>query len=83
MIRQIGSQYQEASLAALEERVHLLEAKVALLARALTVLASGLEGRPLADPGEREVADAARAARDLLAAGRAAPGGGGGPQARR
>jgi hypothetical protein len=76
MMRQIGPGYQEASLAALEERVHLLEGKVALLAQALTVLAGGLEGGPPADAGERQAADAARTARGLLARAGAAPGGG-------
>lgn len=78
MSREIGSKYQEPSRSALEERVRLLEARVATLAEAVTVLARGLERGPMAEPGEREMADAARKAHDLLlaAAARAEPGSG-------
>ncbi len=68
MTRQIGSQYQEASRPALEERVHLLEARVATLTEAVTVLARGLEDGPLAEPDEHQVVAAARRAHDLLLA---------------
>jgi hypothetical protein len=68
MVRQIGSQYQETSRPALEERVHVLEVRVAALADALAVLTRGLEGEPLAEPDERHMADAARKAHDLLLA---------------
>ena len=73
MTRQIGSQYQAESRLALEERVHLLEARMATLADAVDVLARGLEGGPLAEPDERKVVDAARQAHDLLLAARTAP----------
>lgn len=74
MSRQIGSRYQEVSMTVLEERLHRLEAKVTTLADALRVLARALEGGPMAEPGDREVADAARQARDLLlAAGMPSP----------
>lgn len=66
MSRQIGSHYQEVSMTVLEERLHHLEAKVATLAGALRILARALEGGPMAEPGGREVAEAARQARDLL-----------------
>jgi hypothetical protein len=68
MTRQIGSQYQGPSQPALEERVHILETRVAALAEALRVLTRGLERGPLAEPDERQVVDAARKAHDLLLA---------------
>lgn len=68
MDRQIGGWYQETSQFALEERLHLLEARVAVLAEAITVLTRGLESGPLTEPGEQQVADAARRAHDLLLA---------------
>ena len=73
MIRQIGSQYQEPSRPALEERVHHLEIQVATLADALRVLARGLEDGPMAEPGDRTVVEAARQAYDLLLAARVPP----------
>ena len=51
---------------ALEERVHLLEVRVAALTEAVRVLARGLEDLPTAGPGERPAAAAARRAYDLL-----------------
>jgi hypothetical protein len=54
---------------ALEERVQVLEAQVALLDEALRVLARGLEEIPAAEPGRRQAAEAARQAHDLLLAG--------------
>lgn len=72
MTRQIGPQYQEPSRPALEERVHQLETKVAALAEAVNVLARGLADGPLAEPGERNVTDAARKAHELLLAAKAA-----------
>jgi exonuclease VII small subunit len=68
MIRQIGSHYQEPSNSALEERVHHLESQVATLTDALLVLARGLEDGPMAEPGDRTMAEAARQAHDLLLA---------------
>lgn len=76
MTRQIGSQYQEASEFALEERLRLLEIRVTALADAMAVLTRALEGGPLAEPGERKVAEAARQAHDLLLAVTATAAGG-------
>ena len=55
-------------MTALEERVRLLESKVATLADALRLLAHGLEHGPLSGPGDQPVAEAARKAYDLLLA---------------
>ena len=56
------------AIAALEERVRVLEAQVAVLADAIRVLARGLEDVPTAEPGQRPAAEAARRAYDLLLA---------------
>ena len=61
-------------MTALEERVQLLEARVATLADAIRVLAHGLEDLPMAEPGERPAAEAARRAHDLLLAEPPLPG---------
>jgi uncharacterized membrane protein len=68
MNRQIGFRYQEASRFALEERLQLLEARVAALTEAVQTLSRGLADGPLAEPGGRATADAARQAHDLLLA---------------
>ncbi len=78
MNRQIGFRYQEASRFALEERMHLLEARVAALTEAVATLARGLAAGPLAQPDDRAAVEAARQAHDLLLAvqhpaGQAAP----------
>jgi hypothetical protein len=73
MTRQTGPQDQEMSRTALEERVHLLESRVATLAEAVSVLSRGLEGGPLAEPDQRTAADAGRRAHELLLAATAAP----------
>jgi hypothetical protein len=73
MTRQIGSQGQETSMPALEERVQQLESRVATLAEAVSMLSRGLEGGPLAEPDQRTAADAARRAHELLLAATAAP----------
>ncbi len=52
--------------AALDERVLILEDRVAALAEALSVLAHGLEDLPVAEAGGRRAAEAARQAYDLL-----------------
>jgi hypothetical protein len=52
--------------AALEERVQILEAQVAILDEALRVLTRGLEDLPAAEPGRKQAAEAARRAHDLL-----------------
>jgi hypothetical protein len=54
------------SLAALGERMLVLEDRVTALAEALRVLAHGLEDLPAAEPGGRRAAEAARQAYDLL-----------------
>jgi hypothetical protein len=43
-----------------------LEARVDSLAEAVEVLARGLEDGPMAEPGDRKPAEAARRARELL-----------------
>ena len=58
----------ETPMTALQERMHLLEVRVAALTEALQVLARGLEDRPTAEPGGRPAADAARRAHELLPA---------------
>jgi hypothetical protein len=54
------------SLAALEERVRVLEDRVATLTEAMRVLAHGLEDLPVAEPASDRAAVAARSAHDLL-----------------
>jgi hypothetical protein len=65
-MKHIGHRYQQSSTAALEERVRVLEGRVAALADAARVLAHGLEDLPTAEPGQRPAAEAARRAYDLL-----------------
>ena len=60
-----GRQHRE-SLAALDQRVLVLEDRVTALAEALRVLAHGLEDLPAAEPGGRRASEAARQAYDLL-----------------
>ena len=60
-------------MTALEEPVQLLEARVATLADAIRVV-HGLEDLPMAEPGERPAAEAARRAHDLLLAEPPLPG---------
>ncbi len=55
-----------AAPAALDERVLVLEDRVAALTEALRVLAHGLEDLPAAEPRGRRAAEAARQAYDLL-----------------
>ncbi len=55
-------------MAALEERVHVLEDRVTALADVVRVLVRGLEDLPTAEPGQRPAAEAARRAHDLLLA---------------
>jgi hypothetical protein len=52
--------------AALEERVHALEARLTAVTAAVRILAHGLEDVPLAVPGGRPAAEAARRAYELL-----------------
>jgi hypothetical protein len=64
--KQIGQRYQQSSVIALEERVRVLEDRVAALSEVIRVLAHGLEEPPTAEPGQRPAAEAARRAYDLL-----------------
>lgn len=68
MDKQIGQRYQQSSVIALEERVRVLEDRVAALSEVIRVLAHGLEEPPTAEPGQRPAAEAARRAYDLLLA---------------
>jgi hypothetical protein len=52
----------------LQERVRMLEVRVAALTEALQVLTRGLEDLPTAEPGGRPAAKAARTAREVLLA---------------
>jgi hypothetical protein len=63
----------EASVTALQERMNLVEVRVAALTEALQVLARGLEDLPTAEPGGRPAAEAARRAHDLLLAAQPRP----------
>jgi hypothetical protein len=67
MTEHTGAHQREAT-SALEERVHLLEDRVAALTEALRVLARGLEDLPAAEPGGRPAAEAARKAHEVLLA---------------
>lgn len=53
---------------AAEDRIRVLEARVTVLEEAVRVLSHGLEDLPAAEPGRRQVSDAARQAHDLLLA---------------
>jgi hypothetical protein len=68
MDRQIGPRYQEPSVMTLADRVSVLETRVAMLSEVIRVLAHGLEDFPIAEPGQRLAADAARRAYELLLA---------------
>lgn len=60
MVRQIGATFQEPSLIVLEERLRVLETRVAALTEAVRVLARGLAERSLAEPGDRKAGRAGR-----------------------
>jgi hypothetical protein len=64
----------ETPAIALQERVRLLEARVAVLTEALQTLIRGLEDPPTAKPGGRPAAEAARRAHELLLATQRGPG---------
>jgi hypothetical protein len=66
MIKQVGQGNLELSVAALQERVHVLEGRLTAVADAIRVLAHGLEDLPVAEPGGRPAAEAARRAYELL-----------------
>jgi len=63
----------ETSVTALQERMNLVEVRVAALTEALQVLARGLEDLPTAEPGGKPTAEAARRAHDLLLAAQPRP----------
>jgi hypothetical protein len=63
----------ETSVTALQERMNLVEVRVAALTEALQVLARGLEDLPTAEPGGKPAAEAARRAHDLLLAAQPRP----------
>jgi len=66
VVKQIGEAYQQAAVAALEERISVLEGRVTSLAGVVGILARGLEDLPTAEPGQRPTAEAARRAHELL-----------------
>ncbi|HYA52741.1 MAG TPA: hypothetical protein VEG33_16405 [Streptosporangiaceae bacterium] len=66
MIEQAGQRNPELAVAALEERVRVLEDRLAAVVDAVRVLAHGLEDVPVAEPGGRPAAEAARRAYELL-----------------
>jgi hypothetical protein len=66
MIEQTGQRDPEVTMAALEERVRALEGRPAVITDAIRVLAHGLEDLPMAEPGGRAPAEAARRAYELL-----------------
>jgi hypothetical protein len=63
----------ETSVTAFQERMNLVEVRVAALTEALQVLARGLEDLPTAEPGGKPAAEAARRAHDLLLAAQPRP----------
>ena len=65
MIKQSGQRDPE-SVAALAERVHALEERLTVVTEAVRTLAHGLQDVPMAEPGGRPAADAARRAYELL-----------------
>jgi hypothetical protein len=70
MTRQIAPGYGSPSVSALEERIHILESKVAAMAEAILILTGGLEGTPLDGPADDSSSKAARLAHDVLIAAR-------------
>lgn len=52
MTRQLGGGFQELSTAALEERIRLLEYRVAVLTEAVQVLRARLDGHPCSEATE-------------------------------
>ena len=66
MIKQNGQRDPESPVAALAERVHALEERLTVVTEAVRTLAHGLQDAPLAEPGGRPAAEAARRAYELL-----------------
>ncbi|MFG2006239.1 hypothetical protein ACGFNU_44540 [Spirillospora sp. NPDC048911] len=68
MTRQITTGYGAPSTPALEQRIRVLEVRVAALTEALQILAAKLEAATLDEPGDGTVAGAAPDAHALLIA---------------
>ena len=66
MIKQNGQRNPESPVAALAERVHALEERLSAVTDAVRTLAHGLQDVPMAEPGGRPAAEAARRAYELL-----------------
>jgi len=66
MIKQSGQHNPEPRVAALAERVHALEERLTAVTDAVRTLAHGLQDAPMAEPGGRPAAEAARRAYELL-----------------
>ena len=66
MINQSGQRDPESPVAALAERVHALEERLTVVTEAVRTLAHGLQDAPMAEPGGRPAAEAARRAYELL-----------------
>ena len=66
MIKQNGQRDPESPVAALAERVHALEERLTAVTDAVRTLAHGLQDAPMAEPGGRPAAEAARRAYELL-----------------
>jgi hypothetical protein len=74
MTRHAAPHERETPAIAVQERVRLLEVRVAALTEALQTLIRGLEGLPTAEPGGRPAREAARRAHELLLAAQPGPG---------
>jgi hypothetical protein len=66
MIEQSGQRNPESPVAALTDRVHALEERLTAVTDAVRTLAHGLQDAPMAEPGGRPAAEAARRAYELL-----------------
>lgn len=66
MTRQIAMGYGAPSVSALEQRIQVLETRIAALTEAVRILTIGLEGTPFDRPGEDGATAAARRAHELL-----------------
>jgi hypothetical protein len=66
MIEQSGQRNPESPVAALTDRVHVLEERLTAVTDAVRTLAHGLQDAPMAEPGGRPAAEAARRAYELL-----------------
>ena len=66
MIKQSAQRDPEPLVAALAERVHALEERLSAVTDAVRTLAHGLQDAPMAEPGGRPAAEAARRAYELL-----------------